>query len=194
MEELDHIPETSIEKDVLSEDEDSFCLSRENITSLKLLICQVSLTECTCDQARNAIWKSLNLNVESLQKQLHKNMVFFWSCSWRNVRPRMRRRVRITERRSSSCGTDCRSHRRRGRPSMNIWCHLRRGTWKQWVFKHFSYLSLVFISVLCDDAHLLKSTLDATRTQILCSQNQLFLCNVFNLAVITAIYSFIYFF
>lgn len=51
MEELDHIPETSIEKDVLCEDEDSFCLSRENITSLKLLICQVSLTECPCDPA-----------------------------------------------------------------------------------------------------------------------------------------------
>lgn len=41
MEELDHIPETSFEKDVVCEDEDSFCLSRENITSLKLLICQV---------------------------------------------------------------------------------------------------------------------------------------------------------
>lgn len=41
MEELEHIPETSFEKDVVCEDEDSFCLSRENITSLKLLICQV---------------------------------------------------------------------------------------------------------------------------------------------------------
>ena len=41
MEELDHAPETSFEKDVVCEDEDSFCLSRENITALKLLICQV---------------------------------------------------------------------------------------------------------------------------------------------------------
>lgn len=41
MEELDHIPETSFEKDVVCEDEDSFCLSRDNITSLKLLVCQV---------------------------------------------------------------------------------------------------------------------------------------------------------
>lgn len=41
MEELEHTPETSFEKDVVCEDEDSFCLSRENITSLKLLICQV---------------------------------------------------------------------------------------------------------------------------------------------------------
>lgn len=45
MEELDHIPETSFEKDVVCEDEDSFCLSRENITSLKLLICQVRHSE-----------------------------------------------------------------------------------------------------------------------------------------------------
>lgn len=43
MDELDQIPETSFEKDVICEDEDSFCLSRENITSLKLLICQVGL-------------------------------------------------------------------------------------------------------------------------------------------------------
>lgn len=41
MEELDHVPETSFEKDVVCEDEDSFCLSRDNITSLKLLLCQV---------------------------------------------------------------------------------------------------------------------------------------------------------
>lgn len=42
MEELDRVPETSFEKDVVCEDEDSFCLSRDNITSLKLLLCQVS--------------------------------------------------------------------------------------------------------------------------------------------------------
>lgn len=40
-EELDHIPESSFEKDVVCEDEDSFCLSRDNITALKLLLCQV---------------------------------------------------------------------------------------------------------------------------------------------------------
>lgn len=44
MEELDKVPETSFEKDVVCEDEDAFCLSRENITSLKLLICQVRIT------------------------------------------------------------------------------------------------------------------------------------------------------
>lgn len=41
MEELDHAPETSFEKDVICEHEDSICLSRDNITSLKLLLCQV---------------------------------------------------------------------------------------------------------------------------------------------------------
>lgn len=63
MEELDHIPETSFEKDVVCEDEDSFCLSRENITSLKLLICHVSLTFCLCHPAPMVIKK--------LNKQLH---------------------------------------------------------------------------------------------------------------------------
>ena len=42
MEDLDQLPETSFEKDFVCEDEDAFCLSRENITSLKLLLCQVS--------------------------------------------------------------------------------------------------------------------------------------------------------
>lgn len=51
MGELDHVPETSFEKDVVCEDEEAFCLSRENITSLKLLICQVSLTDGPCDPA-----------------------------------------------------------------------------------------------------------------------------------------------
>lgn len=47
MEELEHTPETSFEKDVVCEDEDSFCLSTENITSLKLLICNVCVTFCS---------------------------------------------------------------------------------------------------------------------------------------------------
>lgn len=58
--------------------------------------------------------------------------MFCCSCSWRNVRQRMRRCVRVTERRSSSCGTDCRCLRRRERPSTNTWSHPGRGTWKRW--------------------------------------------------------------
>lgn len=46
MDELDKVPETSFEKDVVCEDEEAFCLSRENIASLKLLICQVRTTRC----------------------------------------------------------------------------------------------------------------------------------------------------
>uniref|UniRef100_H3DN66 Protein regulator of cytokinesis 1b n=1 Tax=Tetraodon nigroviridis TaxID=99883 RepID=H3DN66_TETNG len=59
MEELDHIPETSFEKDVVCEDEDSFCLSRENLTSLKLLICHLeerkAENEATCESLREKI-------------------------------------------------------------------------------------------------------------------------------------------
>lgn len=40
MEELDHIPESSFEKDVVYEDQDSFCLSKDNAASLRLLLHQ----------------------------------------------------------------------------------------------------------------------------------------------------------
>ncbi|XP_070814523.1 protein regulator of cytokinesis 1b isoform X2 [Chaetodon trifascialis] len=59
MEELDHIPETSFEKDVVCEDEDAFCLSRDNITSLKLLVCQLeerkAENEAMCENHREKI-------------------------------------------------------------------------------------------------------------------------------------------
>ncbi|XP_034536503.1 protein regulator of cytokinesis 1b isoform X2 [Notolabrus celidotus] len=61
MEELDHIPETSFEKDIVCEDEDSFCLSRDNITSLKLLLCQLeerkAENEARCESHREKIQK-----------------------------------------------------------------------------------------------------------------------------------------
>ncbi len=41
MDDLDQLPETSFEKDVVCEDEESFCLSKENIDSLKVLLHQV---------------------------------------------------------------------------------------------------------------------------------------------------------
>ncbi|XP_020555936.1 protein regulator of cytokinesis 1 isoform X4 [Oryzias latipes] len=41
MEELDHIPESSFEKDVVYEDQDSFCLSKDNAASLRLLLHQL---------------------------------------------------------------------------------------------------------------------------------------------------------
>ncbi|XP_034049246.1 protein regulator of cytokinesis 1b isoform X1 [Thalassophryne amazonica] len=59
MEELDHVPDTSFEKDVVCDDEDSFCLSRENITSLKLLLCQLeehkAENEAMCKTQRERI-------------------------------------------------------------------------------------------------------------------------------------------
>ncbi|XP_026123772.1 protein regulator of cytokinesis 1-like isoform X1 [Carassius auratus] len=41
MDDLDHLPETSFEKDVVCEDEDNFCLSKENLDSLKVLLHQL---------------------------------------------------------------------------------------------------------------------------------------------------------
>ncbi|XP_047437342.1 protein regulator of cytokinesis 1b isoform X2 [Mugil cephalus] len=71
MGELDHIPETSFEKDVVCEDEDSFCLSRDNITSLKLLLCQLEErkveNEAMCESHREKIqrlWDRLQVPQE----------------------------------------------------------------------------------------------------------------------------------
>ncbi|KAM6342376.1 protein regulator of cytokinesis 1-like [Podargus strigoides] len=41
MEELDHTPETSFERDVVCEDEECFCLSTDNIAALQTLLQQV---------------------------------------------------------------------------------------------------------------------------------------------------------
>lgn len=43
MEDLEQLPDTSFERDVVCEDEDAFCLSEENIASLKLLLHQVRI-------------------------------------------------------------------------------------------------------------------------------------------------------
>lgn len=41
MDDLEQRPETSFEMDVMCEDEEAFCLSRDNIAALKLLLSQV---------------------------------------------------------------------------------------------------------------------------------------------------------
>lgn len=41
MEELDQLPDTSFERDVVCEDEEAFCLSNDNIAALQLLLGQV---------------------------------------------------------------------------------------------------------------------------------------------------------
>lgn len=47
MEELDHTPDTSFERDVVCEDEDAFCLSLENIATLQKLLRQVITAHIT---------------------------------------------------------------------------------------------------------------------------------------------------
>ncbi|XP_046897842.1 protein regulator of cytokinesis 1b isoform X2 [Hypomesus transpacificus] len=71
MEDLDQLPETSFEKDIVCEDEDAFCLSRENITSLKLLLCQLEArkaeNEAVCESHREKIqelWSRLQVPQE----------------------------------------------------------------------------------------------------------------------------------
>lgn len=41
MEELDHTPDTSFEREVVCEDEEAFCLSTDNIAALQNLLQQV---------------------------------------------------------------------------------------------------------------------------------------------------------
>ncbi|XP_068434460.1 protein regulator of cytokinesis 1b isoform X1 [Clinocottus analis] len=81
MGELDHVPETSFEKDVVCEDEDSFCLSRDNITSLKLLVCQLeerkAQNEAACEAHREKIqqlWGRLGVPQEE-REAFNEHMV-----------------------------------------------------------------------------------------------------------------------
>ncbi|XP_036271451.1 protein regulator of cytokinesis 1 isoform X3 [Pipistrellus kuhlii] len=61
MEELDHTPDTSFERDVVCEDEDAFCLSLENIAALQKLLQQLQ------------VWKSQNEEVcEGLRAQIRE--------------------------------------------------------------------------------------------------------------------------
>ncbi|XP_056605559.1 protein regulator of cytokinesis 1b isoform X2 [Triplophysa dalaica] len=71
MDDLDQLPETSFEKDVVCEDEESFCLSKENIDSLKVLLHQLESrkaeNERVCGSYRETIqnlWKRLQIPQE----------------------------------------------------------------------------------------------------------------------------------
>ncbi|XP_069481301.1 protein regulator of cytokinesis 1 isoform X1 [Ambystoma mexicanum] len=68
MEELDRIPDTSFERDVVCEDEESFCLSTENIAALQVLLLQLeeqrAQNESVCIQLRSRItdlWTRLQI-------------------------------------------------------------------------------------------------------------------------------------
>uniref|UniRef100_A0A8C0EFE0 Protein regulator of cytokinesis 1 n=1 Tax=Bubo bubo TaxID=30461 RepID=A0A8C0EFE0_BUBBB len=71
MEELDHTPDTSFERDVVCEDEEAFCLSKDNLAALQDLLQQLeaqrSLNEAVCAELRSrivALWERLQVPVE----------------------------------------------------------------------------------------------------------------------------------
>ncbi|KAM6125418.1 protein regulator of cytokinesis 1 [Phoenicopterus ruber ruber] len=71
MEELDHTPDTSFERDVVCEDEEAFCLSMDNIAALQHLLQQLearrSLNEAVCAELRSrivALWERLQVPAE----------------------------------------------------------------------------------------------------------------------------------
>lgn len=71
MEELDHTPDTSFERDVVCEDEDAFCLSLENIATLQKLLLQLEMrksqNEAVCEGLRAQIqelWDRLQIPAE----------------------------------------------------------------------------------------------------------------------------------
>nr|XP_023669977.1 protein regulator of cytokinesis 1 isoform X1 [Paramormyrops kingsleyae] len=71
MEDLDRLPDTSFEREVISEEEEAFCLSEENISSLKLLLAQLEEqkveNELLCDAYRakvRELWDTLQVSQE----------------------------------------------------------------------------------------------------------------------------------
>ncbi|XP_023801774.1 protein regulator of cytokinesis 1 isoform X2 [Cyanistes caeruleus] len=71
MEELDHTPDTSFERDVVCEDEEAFCLSKDNIVALQNLLQQLearrALNEAVCAELRTriiALWERLQIPEE----------------------------------------------------------------------------------------------------------------------------------
>ncbi|XP_006152889.1 protein regulator of cytokinesis 1 isoform X4 [Tupaia chinensis] len=71
MEELEHTPDTSFERDVVCEDEDAFCLSLENIATLQKLLRQLEMrksqNEAVCEGLRAQIrelWDRLQIPAE----------------------------------------------------------------------------------------------------------------------------------
>ncbi|NXL27851.1 PRC1 regulator, partial [Glaucidium brasilianum] len=71
MEELDHTPDTTFEQDVVCEDEEAFCLSKDNLAALQGLLQQLearqSLNEAVCAELRSriiALWERLQVPEE----------------------------------------------------------------------------------------------------------------------------------
>ncbi|RXN20836.1 tetratricopeptide repeat 17 [Labeo rohita] len=71
MDDLDQLPETSFEKDVVCEDEESFCLSTENIDSLKVLLHQL--------QAEVKRLEELKIkNIQNVTEAIRNEIAVFW--------------------------------------------------------------------------------------------------------------------
>ncbi|XP_051829768.1 protein regulator of cytokinesis 1-like [Antechinus flavipes] len=71
MEDLDHTPETNFERDVVYKEEETFCLSLENITALKNLLLQLEMkkaeTEAACEGLLSQIrelWEWLYISAQ----------------------------------------------------------------------------------------------------------------------------------
>ncbi|XP_074773866.1 protein regulator of cytokinesis 1 isoform X3 [Athene noctua] len=71
MEELEHTPDTSFERDVVCDDEETFCLSKDNLAALQDLLQQLearqSLNEAVCTELRSrivALWERLQIPEE----------------------------------------------------------------------------------------------------------------------------------
>ncbi|XP_032926150.1 protein regulator of cytokinesis 1 isoform X2 [Catharus ustulatus] len=88
MEELDHTPDTSFERDVVCEDEKVFCLSKDNIMALQKLLQQLeaqrALNEAVCTELRArilALWERLQIPEEERESSaVHQ--------SWSRVKTR----------------------------------------------------------------------------------------------------------
>ncbi|XP_067258087.1 protein regulator of cytokinesis 1b isoform X1 [Chanodichthys erythropterus] len=77
MDDLDQLPETSFEKDVVCEDEESFCLSTENIDSLKVLLHQLESRKAECQRVCGSYREKIQELWERLQiPQEERDAVF----------------------------------------------------------------------------------------------------------------------
>ncbi|KAM4675096.1 protein regulator of cytokinesis 1 isoform 2-T2 [Discoglossus pictus] len=67
MDELDHLPDTSFEQDVVCENEDAFCLSKENLAALHQLLFQLEEQKAT----NQALCEELRSKITELWDRLH---------------------------------------------------------------------------------------------------------------------------
>lgn len=78
MEELDHTPDTSFERDVVCEDEEAFCLSMDNIAALQNLLQQVcwhAEAMLLAVEAVNGSWQQLILQCKEQQLSFQQDCV-----------------------------------------------------------------------------------------------------------------------